>query len=395
LETEVSNLWDQNTPQKFWLCEAPISEAEWREAIRGAAPSLGLDLPSTELNDLLHLSLGEGRFGPDHWSLSTLVRFYYLLKPVLPRDLIRSLRQFYNGGRHEKSGAFWPTDPRFTSFQWEVLRQLLVIRGANSIVYRSLWPESCQFALVLTHDVETARGQALVRELADLEESLGFRSCFNFALRQYPLDLPLMHELRQRGFEVGCHGLRHDGRLFTSEQQFKASAAFINEKMREYGMVGFRSPLTLRHPEWMQYLEIEYDSSFFDTDPFEPIPGGVMSIWPFFLGRFVELPYTLVQDFALAAILSEQSPRIWLQKMDFIRANRGMALVNTHPDYMDPHGTRRLYSEFLAAVRQVSGYWHALPRDAAAWWRRRADASQPAATDTFALPGPISPVAPA
>ena len=31
----------------------------------------------------------------------------------------------------------------------------------------------------------------------------------------------------------------------------------------------------------MQALEIEYDLSFFDTDPCEPIPGGTMSIWPF------------------------------------------------------------------------------------------------------------------
>ena len=45
----------------------------------------------------------------------------------------------------------------------------------------------------------------------------------------------------------------------------------------------------------MRHLEIEYDLSFFDTDPFEPIPGGTMSIWPFFIGHFVELPYTLAR----------------------------------------------------------------------------------------------------
>ena len=34
---------------------------------------------------------------------------------------------------------------------------------------------------------------------------------------------------------------------------------------------------------------MQYDLSFFDTDPFEPIPVGTMSIWPFMLGNFVEI----------------------------------------------------------------------------------------------------------
>ena len=68
----------------------------------------------------------------------------------------------------------------------------------------------------------------------------------------------------------------------------------------------------------MQALEVEYDSSFFDTDPYEPMPGGTMSIWPFFLGHFVELPYTLVQDHTLSVILGERTPRLWLDKVDFI-----------------------------------------------------------------------------
>lgn len=33
-----------------------------------------------------------------------------------------------------------------------------------------------------------------------------------------------------------------------------------------------------RHPLWMQSLDIEYDLSFFDTDPYEPMAGGSMSM---------------------------------------------------------------------------------------------------------------------
>jgi hypothetical protein len=149
--------------------------------------------------------------------------------------------------------------------------------------------------------------------------------------------------------------------------------------LKELNAVGFRSPLTMRNPEWMQALQIEYDLSFFDTDPYEPMPGGTMSIWPFILGRFVELPYTLMQDCTLTTILGETTPRLWLQKVDFIERYHGMVLVSTHPDYLSDPVTWKVYADFLQAMRRRGGYWHALPMDIARWWRTRSDAK----TDVF------------
>jgi hypothetical protein len=149
-------------------------------------------------------------------------------------------------------------------------------------------------------------------------------------------------------------------------------AARINAYMKEYGMLGFRAPLTHRNPEWMQALEMDYDMSFFDTDPFEPIPGGAMSIWPFFLGHFIELPYTLVQDYTLTSILGETSPRIWLEKVNFLQKYQGMALLNSHPDYLKEKSVWKIYQEFLIAMKNRDGYWHALPHEVANWWRTRA-----------------------
>jgi hypothetical protein len=180
-----------------------------------------------------------------------------------------------------------------------------------------------------------------------------------------------MDDLRHRGFEVGVHGLRHNGRLFDSKPTFMQNASRINKYLKEWNAVGFRAELTHRQPEWMQALEIEYDLSFFDTDPFEPVPGGTMSIWPFFIGHFVELPYTLVQDYTLTSILCENSPQIWLEKVDFIEKYHGMALVNTHPDYLKNKSTWCLYHEFLCAIESRDCCWHALPGEVASWWKRR------------------------
>lgn len=185
-----------------------------------------------------------------------------------------------------------------------------------------------------------------------------------------------MHDLKQRGFEIGVHGLKHDSMLFTSHAGFEKQVGKINRYLQDFQADGFRSPYTHRNPEWMQSLEIQYDSSFFDTDPFEPMPGGTMSIWPFTIGRFIELPYTLPQDCTLFNVLGKESNAIWQEKIAFIKEYNGMALMLVHPDYSGSGPAWRHYADFLKDVRDAGGYWHALPREAASWWKARTSRSE-------------------
>jgi hypothetical protein len=106
-----------------------------------------------------------------------------------------------------------------------------------------------------------------------------------------------------------------------------------------------------------------------------------MSIWPFFIGHFVELPYTLVQDYTLTSILGEHSPRIWLEKVDFIEKYHGMALILTHPDYLKSKSTWDMYEEFLKEMEKRDCYWHALPCEVARWWRSRSASSELSTAD--------------
>jgi hypothetical protein len=76
------------------------------------------------------------------------------------------------------------------------------------------WPERKRFAVVLTHDVEYSSGHEKCYELTRLEKELGFRSSFNFVPKRYEVSAELRHYLTGNGFEVGVHGLYHDGRLF-------------------------------------------------------------------------------------------------------------------------------------------------------------------------------------
>ncbi len=366
------NLWSKNHPRDFWGCQPNPSDEVWQKAIEAALPVLGLETDCADADSILALTLGEARFGPDHWRLSPIKQMYYSLKPFLPRALMCQLRRAYHR-LGSGSNIPFPIDSRYAAFLWNVLTCVLQQSPGQKILVRSFWPECKHFAFVLTHDIEGEKGQQFARTVADLEEEMGFRSSFNFVPEKYSIDEKLVDELHQRGFEVGIHGLKHDGKLFSSHEEFMKRVQQINRHIQEFKAAGFRSPLTHRNPEWMQALKIKYDLSFFDTDPFEPMPGGAMTIWPFFLGRFVELPYTLVQDYTLTDVLHENTPRLWLDKVEFIRKYRGMALVNSHPDYLSRPPSMNIYRSFLCAMQ---GYrydmWHALPREVSEWWCLRA-----------------------
>ncbi len=246
------------------------------------------------------------------------------------------------------------------------------------------WPGQKQFALVLTHDVDTVKGHERCHNLIRLEEDLGFRSSFNFVPERYEVNSGLRNHLTESGFEVGVHGLNHDGKLFQSKKIFQDRSYRINQYLKEWKAVGFRSPAMHHNLDWIHDLNIEYDASTFDTDPFEPQSDGVETIFPFWVSGnsaqngYVELPYTLTQDFTLFVLMKERSIDVWKEKLDWIVRNGGMALVNTHPDYINFNGKKssieeypaEYYEEFLTYIKSkfAGRYWHVLPKDIAQFW---------------------------
>ena len=243
----------------------------------------------------------------------------------------------------------------------------------------------------------------------------------------------MLKELRKKGFEIGVHGLKHDGKLFRSRKIFDQRAVKINEYLKKWNTRGFTSPSMHHKPDWLHALNIAYSTSTFDTDPFEPQSDALGSIFPVSIDRnsggcaasqrpttikvnsighpaflagpscpvkffrrktnevdltgaslpeadhyksnidrssrlfsgasqlpsfqasqppsfqasqpssiqasqppgfYLELPYTLSQDHLLFVILQEKSIDIWKRKLDWIAEHGGMALLNTHTDYM-------------------------------------------------------------
>ncbi len=366
----MENLWQLNSPEFFWKCIHHASPNQWVSIVRHAAEASGMNYSLEAVEDFMAYILGEAQFGDRHWEFSKAKRLYYLLRPYVPVFVKNYLRNIYHrsSNHHQLS---WPIESRYIKFQFAALKELMVMSEVESTTIIPFWPNQNKCSIVLTHDVETENGQRFVGDVAALDRKYGFRSSFNFVLDRYPLDLILIDQLRKDGFEVGCHGMRHDGKMFRSKIYFDQEVIEINQALEKFNMVGFRSPFTHRNPIWMQDLNIEYDLSFFDTDPFEPIPGGTMSIWPFMVGKFVELPYTLVQDNTLVNVLGQRSPDIWIEKLGFIYKYHGMALVNVHPDYLLNPIAFGVYEELLQYIKKMDNYWNALPREVSQWWRQR------------------------
>jgi len=328
---------------------------------------------------------------------------YYWIKPFVPRRIRLGIRRWFAERRLAKLSGVWPILPgsESTPPDWPG------------------WPEKKQFSFVITHDVEGPAGLAKCRQLAECEMKLGFRSSFNFIPEgSYSVPAELRAWLLENGFEVGVHDLHHDGKLYSSKSAFQENARRINSYLKDWGAVGYRSGFMLRNLDWHHELEVEYDATTFDTDPFEPQPDGVGTIFPFLIlptkpkktgvngdeakssratsrpakKGYVELPYTLAQDSTLFLLFKEKTPARWLLKLDWVAQHGGMALVNVHPDYLRFDGEKpspntfpvAYYTELLEAVKNKypGRYWQPLPRELASWFRSTCPAVPPSLSFT-------------
>jgi len=327
-----------------------------------------------------------------------LSRIFYTIKPFIPRQVQIFLRRRIIAYQRKKYRHIWPIDPD----------------AGNPPKGWPGWPDNKKFALIISHDVDTQEGHDRCDRLMEIEERLGVRSSFNIVPEKYRVSPHLIDDLKNRGFEVCAHGLNHDGKLFFSRSIFDERATRINHYLQKWGSVGFTSPSMHHKLSWMHALNITHSTSTFDTDPFEPQPDAVGTIFPFWVQNtsqtlrpsenvqfcsrskkeniltgdiqkvfrglkydsdeeieqkgtfceglkkgYVELPYTLPQDLTLFVLMKERTIHIWKNKLDWIAQKGGMVLFNSHPDYMNFNNPKNgpeqypvtYYTEFIEYIK--------------------------------------------
>lgn len=302
-------------------------------------------------------------------------RIYYAIRPLLGVGARKWLQRYALRGWKEISFPEWPIDNSVDRFRLALAALALRRAGRERITFEWFWPNGYNGCVVLTHDVETVEGLRFAEELAELDRGFGFLPSFQLVPEgRYPVAPELVRSLRDSGCEVALHGLNHDGRLFSSEDEFRSRLRRIRQYGEDLGIGGFRSPVLYRNPRLMKELPFAYDMSYPTVAHLDPQRGGCCTVFPFWLGNVVEIPLTTSQDYTLFHLLNADALKVWQQQIERIVRWKGLISLNIHPDYILAEDKRRVYCRLLELLQETAAkhrLWVARPREVSDWWRRR------------------------
>jgi hypothetical protein len=319
-------------------------------------------------------------------------KLYYLIRPGLPVSVRRHLQKAYFSDRARLPFPAWPVDFTVDILHQELLRLLMEAGGVERVPFIWFWPEGAASCLIMTHDVETTAGREFTSQLMDLDDSYGIKASFQvIPEKRYEVSDEYVSEIRRRGFEFNLHDLNHDGHLYQERREFRRRVARINGYVYSYGTRGFRAGSMYRKQDWYDVFDFSYDMSVPNVGHLEPTRGGCCTVMPYFVGKIVELPVTLAQDYSLFHILDDYSIDLWKQQLALIREKSGLMSFIVHPDYVIEPRARQVYESLLDYLRQTIArerIWAALPGDVDLWWRARSQMSLVARGDGWEIVGP-------
>jgi hypothetical protein len=81
---------------------------------------------------------------------------------------------------------------------------------------------------------------------------------------------------------------------------------------------------------------------------------------------------------------------LWRSSIQVIQAYQGLVLLILHPDCMTSVEKLEAYDEFLQGMKNEPGFWHALPKQVARWWRDRQGSQLVQADSGWRIEGPAA-----
>jgi hypothetical protein len=334
------------------------------------------------------LTPGREKLVTQEWMLKT----YYLLRESLPVSVRRHLQRVYFSDWKIRPFPAWPVDFTVDNLHEEILRLSMKAAHVEKVPFIWYWPDGAPNCLILTHDVETTAGRDFSPQLMDLDESFGLKGSFQvIPEKRYQVPDGFVQEIRNRGFEFNIHDLNHDGRLYQQREEFLRRATKINQYARRYDAHGFRAGSMYRMLDWYDAYEFSYDMSVTNVAHFEPKRGGCCTVFPFFIGKILELPLTTSQDYSIFHILNDYSIDLWKKQLKRVRQRNGLMTLLIHPDYVISHRARSVYESLLGYVREMidrERIWAALPGELDQWWRIRSKLSLVQKAGGWEIEGP-------
>jgi hypothetical protein len=321
-------------------------------------------------------------------------RVYYFFRPILPVGIRKYLQRVRLAGWEKIPFPQWPVDVTVEEVMKRVIG--LIAKGGKSakVPFIWFWPHGAPACAVMTHDVEATPGRDFCSALMDMDDAQGIKSSFQIIPEvRYTVSQGFLESIRKRGFEVNVHDLNHDGVLFQDKQEFSRRAEKINWYVKSFDVKGFRAGAMYRNQEWIPALDVSYDMSVPNVAHLEPQRGGCCTVMPYFIGKMLELPLTMTQDYSLFQILGDYSIDLWKTQAERILDRNGLLSFISHPDYLMESRARNVYKqllEFIAQLRDQRKVWVPVPREIDRWWRSRSQMTLVPDGDSWRIEGPDS-----
>jgi hypothetical protein len=302
-------------------------------------------------------------------------KIYYLIRPLLSVSVRRHFQRLALRNWQGLPFPAWPVDRTVEHMHESLLFLSVKAQKVGNIPFIWFWPHAASTCAIVTHDVETKEGVSLIPRLMDADEAFGIKASFQLIpQKQYTVGAGLLNTIEARGFEVGIQDLTHDGNLFDERDKFLSRARWINRHLQEYRAQGFRAGRMYRNADWYEALEISYDMSIPNVAHLDPQRGGCCTVFPYFIGRILELPLTTTQDYSLFHILGDYSIELWKRQIALIMEKHGLVSFIVHPDYVGEERALGVYKallDYVSRMRDQRDVWIALPREVNRWWRER------------------------
>jgi hypothetical protein len=313
--------------------------------------------------------------GTSGWLSSEAARTaYYLLRPLLGSSR-KILQRWFLRDWEQLPFPQWPVDTSVEEIFERHLLQAMKTGRLGSVPFIWFWPDGAPSAAIMTHDVEAPAGLAFVPSLIDIDDECEIKTSFQLVPeRRYTISSDLLESIRKRQCEVNVHGLNHDGNLFRNRRTFEYQSKRINQYVHEFRAEGFRSACMYRNVDWYEELDISYDMSVPNVAHLEPQRGGCCTVFPYFIGKILELPLTTIQDYSLFHVLGDYSIELWKKQIERITERHGLISFITHPDYLLQPRSMEVYKALLAHLSNLQRekkVWISRPGDINRWWRER------------------------
>ena len=362
-------------PDSSAVCQSPLSLTAPEIAEDACLSGLPFDPTEVLENFRFERYLQLGREDNGSGTKRFVRDAYYAIRPLLPVAVRKYLQRIHLRGWEQIPFPRWPVDCSVETLLERLLILSLKARGVDRMPFIWFWPKGHRGAMIMTHDVETAVGRDYCPSLLALNSRYGVRSSLQLIPElRYEVSASMLKAFREAGAEINVHDLNHDGHLYDDRAEFLRRVKKINQYGHEFGARGFRAGVLYRNLDWYDSFDFSYDMTVPNVAHLDPQRGGCCTIFPFSVGKILEIPLTMTQDYTLFHIFNNYSMDLWKTQVGLVLARHGLISFNVHPDYIIERRAGAVYEEllrYLAQLRDESDVWMALPGDVDVWWRAR------------------------